>query len=402
MSVYLDRPGLRDHIWDAMHSLRAFRLRTLLALIGVVIGTAAVVALFNIARNAAAESLRGFVNMGSNIIVVQFPWTPGTHAPMPKKMDMLPLLQRVPELAGAVSLATVHVSQERRGVNTGVRVIGVSGDFSGILGITLAQGRFLNRFDKDATFAVAGGNVPHMLADHRGVSLALGSFADIGTYRYQIVGITQVSPSNPLLPVDFSNTLAVPLDSVRRFAPEAEITHIVARIKNGAQPEQAAASLRVYLQRLLPERQVELLVPHLLLETQRHQGRLFTYLLTGLGGIVLLVSGAGIMNVILISVTERQREIGLRLALGARREDIRTLFLIEAVVISLCGALIGGVFGVAAAWGYARFSSWQFVFQWDALPLGIGCALLTGVFFGWYPAGQAARLTPALAMREDH
>lgn len=106
------------------------------------------------------------------------------------------------------------------------------------------------------------------------------------------------------------------------------------------------------------------------------------------------------MNVMLMSVSERRREIGVRLALGATRRDIRLLFLAEAGLLAMVGAALGAVFGVGAAYAFARFSSWAFVLAPASLPLGMGTSLLTGLFFGWYPAVAASRLEPVQALRD--
>ncbi len=137
------------------------------------------------------------------------------------------------------------------------------------------------------------------------------------------------------------------------------------------------------------------------LDGLKRQTRTFTYLLAGLGIISLLGGGVGVMNVMLMSVAERRREIGVRMALGARQRDIRNLFLIEAVTLTAAGALSGAVLGVAAAYLYARFSGWTFSLAYAALPLGMGSTLLVGLFFGLYPAVSAARLQPVEALRDE-
>lgn len=130
------------------------------------------------------------------------------------------------------------------------------------------------------------------------------------------------------------------------------------------------------------------------------QSRTFSYLLAGLGAISLLVGGVGVMNVMLMSVSERRREIGVRLALGATRHDIRLLFLAEAGLLAIVGAALGAVSGVGVAYAFTRFSSWAFVLAPASLPLGMGTSLLTGLFFGWYPAVAASRLEPVQALRD--
>lgn len=163
----------------------------------------------------------------------------------------------------------------------------------------------------------------------------------------------------------------------------------------------AADALKTYLGGLSRDRKAEVLVPQHLLDGLARQANTFAYLLAGLGGISLLVGGVGVMNVMLMNVAERRREIGIRMALGARARDIRNLFLIEAATLSVAGALLGASTGLAAAYTFVRISGWSFSLAPLSLPLGICSALTVGLFFGLHPALAAARLQPVQALRDD-
>ncbi|MCL6483471.1 MAG: FtsX-like permease family protein, partial [Janthinobacterium lividum] len=126
----------------------------------------------------------------------------------------------------------------------------------------------------------------------------------------------------------------------------------------------------------------------------------FSYLLAGLGGISLLVGGVGVMNVMLMNVSERRREIGVRMALGARPRDIRNLFLLETATLSVAGALLGALLGLIVSYSFTRISGWKFTLVPESLLLGCGSSLLIGLFFGLYPAISAARLQPVQALRD--
>jgi putative ABC transport system permease protein len=127
--------------------------------------------------------------------------------------------------------------------------------------------------------------------------------------------------------------------------------------------------------------------------------RTMTYLLASIAAVSLLVGGIGIMNIMLVSVTERTREIGLRLSIGARDVDVLLQFLVEAVVLSLAGGAIGVALGFAASWGVGHLMQWATVVTWGAVLLSFGCAAATGIFFGYYPAHKAAGLSPIDALR---
>jgi putative ABC transport system permease protein len=144
---------------------------------------------------------------------------------------------------------------------------------------------------------------------------------------------------------------------------------------------------------------VEITSAEELIERMKKQMQMFSLLLGAIGSIALIVGGIGVMNVMLISVTERRSEIGLRRALGAQRGDIQSQFLIESVILCLVGGLIGIVLGTGVAFGFARLSQWQFVMSYTSVMLGFGVSTLVGVFCGFYPARTASRLDPIKALR---
>jgi putative ABC transport system permease protein len=131
------------------------------------------------------------------------------------------------------------------------------------------------------------------------------------------------------------------------------------------------------------------------------QMRLFTLLLGAVGSIALVLGGVGVMNIMLVSIQERRREIGVRLAIGARRSDIRLLFLAEAGLLSVVGGGFGVGLGIMGAWGFAWLSGWTFVLSGTAIPLGAGVSVAVGLFFGFYPAVMASRLDPIVALRSE-
>ena len=138
-----------------------------------------------------------------------------------------------------------------------------------------------------------------------------------------------------------------------------------------------------------------------LIERMEKQMKLFTLLLGAVGSISLIVGGVGVMNVMLVSVTERRREIGIRRALGAKRGGIQSQFLIESMILSIIGGIFGIGLGVAASYVIAHFSKWEFLISYPAILLGFGVSSVVGIFFGFYPAHQAARLDPIAALRSD-
>jgi putative ABC transport system permease protein len=143
------------------------------------------------------------------------------------------------------------------------------------------------------------------------------------------------------------------------------------------------------------------MTPNQIIEAIHQQSHSFTILLGAIGGISLIVGGIGIMNIMMVSVVERRREIGLRLAIGARRRDIAWLFLMEAIILSMAGGVAGFGLGMVVSFIFGRISDIEFIVSGISIPLGLFVSLVVGIFFGYYPASRAARLDPVQALHNE-
>jgi len=201
--------------------------------------------------------------------------------------------------------------------------------------------------------------------------------------------------------VDLNTAIIVPYEGMTRIKGQADLTSLIVK----AEPHQALQPLAAQIQTALTgeagRRNVQVEVPEALLEGLKRQSRTFSYLLAALAAISLLLGGIGIMNVMMMNVTERRGEIGIRMAIGARPRDIGGLFLLEAASLSVSGSLFGSILGFIVAYAFSHLSGWQFSFAITPIALGCGSSLLTGLFFGLYPAMAAAKLHPAQALRND-
>ena len=231
-----------------------------------------------------------------------------------------------------------------------------------------------------------------------GKPLKIGDAVRINNYFFDVIGIAEKLPSMPLMPFALDESVLIPIEGMRRLDPRPEITDILFKAE-GTDLLALSEMIRNYLMKVFDSREINVHVPQQLIDGLRHQARTFSYLLAALGGISLLGGGVGVMNVMLMIVAERKREIGIRVALGARQRDIRNLFLLEAVNLAIFGALLGALLGISISFLFAFFSGWEFKFSTTALTFGISSSLLTGVFFGLYPAILASKLQPAEALR---
>jgi putative ABC transport system permease protein len=385
---------------EALDSLRLLGRRSLLALLGIVVGSASIIALLNIGRNAGEESLRTFKAMGTDTLVVNFPFAEQKKPPPPAHVDLPAIRRALPQLSHLAPLAQHSVNVSREGARADATLVGTAPGLAPILGLRLEAGRFLSPFDQRTPFVVVGARVAENLRV-AGQPLRVNDLLQIDHYLFQVIGIAARQAHNPMLPIAVDDSLLIAFDSLGRLQPTAEVGNLVGRLSPGADVAATAQALKALLTTQLHGREVSVDIAQQLLEGLTRQANTFAWLLAGLGGISLLVGGVGVMNVMLMNVTERRREIGVRMALGARARDIRRLFLLEAATLSVVGALLGAALGIATAYAFALLSGWHFSLFFASLPLGLGSTLLMGLFFGLYPAVSASRLSPVKALRDD-
>ncbi|MCR4541869.1 ABC transporter permease [Pseudomonas sp. 18.1.10] len=399
MSLRVEQ-SLSQLLHEAFVSLRTLGKRSVLALLGIVIGSSSVVALINIGHNAAVDAALIFKDMGTDTLVAQFPAKVGSSRPMRTHLDLDAVRQAVPGIAhiGALSLFSGPVVFHGRTANA--NLVGSTPGIQDAMRLSLREGRFLSDFDANETFAVIGGQLAQTLSAP-GDPLKLGERLRINDYLFLIVGILHSQPRALLMPVQGDESLFIPAAGMQRIYASPQIGNVVIRAAPGQDMEAMAKATSAVLQRQLSDHTVDIQVPQQMIDGMTRQSRTFAYLLLALGAISLVGGGVGVMNVMLMNVSERRREIGIRMALGARQRDIRNLFLLEAVTLTAVGAACGAVLGMTAAWLYAWLSGWAFTLAAAALPLGVGSTLLVGLFFGIYPAVSASRLQPVEALRDE-
>ncbi|MBA1295755.1 ABC transporter permease [Pseudomonas lurida] len=399
MSLRVEQ-SLSQLLHEAFVSLRTLGKRSILALLGIVIGSSSVVALINIGHNASVDAAMIFKDMGTDTLVAQFPPKGASNVPMRTRLDLDAVRRAVPGIAhiGALSLFSGPIVFHGRSVNA--NLVGSTPGIEQAMRLALQQGRFLSGFDVNETYAVIGADIAQALSAP-GDPLQLGDRVRINDYLFLVVGLLHRQPRAMLMPVQANESLFMPAEGMRRIYAAPQVGNVIIRAAPGEDMERIARDTAAALTPQLVDHDVDIQVPQQMIDGMTRQSRTFAYLLLALGAISLVGGGVGVMNVMLMNVSERRREIGIRMALGARQRDIRNLFLLEAVTLTAVGALCGAVLGMTAAWLYAWLSGWTFALAAAALPLGVGSTLLVGLFFGIYPAVSASRLQPVEALRDE-
>ena len=400
----------RDLIRLALGRLGTGKLRTALTMLGVVIGVASVVALVAVGQGATSGITNRLAGLGTNLLTVNAgaSFSGSTRQAFGSSTTLtLADATALRSLAGVQGVAPELSIQKlvfAGAKNTTTTIIGTTPDYPTVRAYTLWQGSFLTQASLDAGLRVAV--LGATTADDLGLGAsAIGTDIAIGGLPFRVVGILQAkggtgfaSPDDQILiPVSTASALIVGGTSVRSVgvsvATPDQMTTVTAEITAALRERHgltatAAADFTIQNQDQL-------------LATVSSVSTLLTVLLAGIASISLIVGGIGIMNIMLVSVRERTREIGIRKAIGARGRDILAQFLIEALALSLAGGLFGIVIGLAISALIGVIAGWGFIFSPLTVVAAVGFSLMVGIVFGVWPASQAARLDPVVALRYE-
>ena len=385
------------------------RVRSLLTMLGMIIGVAAVVITISIGVGARVAVAQQITSLGSNLLIV-IPGSvnlngvrTGTGAASTLTPDDGLAVAKLPHVAAASPGVGLRTQVIAGGNNWFTQVAGVAPTFTYIREWHMASGTFFTDADvaASAKVCVLGQTVVDNLFP---TGSPLGKTVLIRNVPFTVLG-TLARRGQSATGQDQDDTIIIPYtSSMQRLTGTTFVSVIVA----SAEDQQNIPVVQREIVRLLEQRhqiigtmQDDFDVRNLqdIANAASASATTMEYLLAGVAVVSLLVGGIGIMNIMLVSVTERTREIGLRIAVGARSSSILAQFLIEAVVLSGIGGVIGVVFGIASAAGVAIFGHWPMVVPPEGVLLAFSFAALTGVFFGYYPALKAAHLNPIEALR---
>ena len=396
----------------ALDALSRNRIRSILTMLGVIIGVASVIAMVSLGLGAQAQVQAEIATMGSNILYVWpgssrtggFRGGAGTITTLTTD-DMQAILQECPAVRAACPTVSTGVPIVFGNQNWSTRAEGVNQEFPSIRNWTLARGGFFTEADvrTAARVAVLGRTIADALfagAD------PVGQTIRIRQMPFQVVGVLAPKGQNQW-GRDQDDTLLLPYTTVQKKL--LAITHINGIIVSAVSPaattlaEQQITALLRQRHRITPDREDDFFVRNMtdIAEAAEQTQKTMATLLGSIAGVSLLVGGIGIMNIMLVSVTERTREIGLRMAVGARSGQVKMQFLIESVVLSTAGGLMGIVLGIVISYLLAWQFNWPMLLSPSAVATSVLFAAAVGMGFGYYPAHKAATLDPIEALRYE-
>lgn len=401
-----------------LSALQRNKLRSVLTTLGIIIGIAAVVAVVSVGGGAEHLMLAEFERIGGAGLIVCFrkgefrredgSYYENKHPEYIEYEDLNFLLENCPSLKAATALSEVNFTVSHKHVNQSLNIVGATPFYEEVNNWYIQAGRFITQSDMERRepVCVIGSEVRKDLFEMQD---PIGLELRVGEERFTVIGIME-EKGNSMASEGSDNRVIIPITTmeIRFIGQRKGWIDLWAQAESYEKVEQAVAEIKVAMrQQHGDEKFFEFFTAKEIIKQVGNVSRIVQILLGGVASVALFVGGIGIMNIMLVSVTERTREIGLRKALGAKRRDILIQFLIEAIVLSICGGLIGIFIGSSLASVSGLIisklmkASWPAVVSVQAALIAFSVSALIGIFFGLYPANKAAGLTPTEALRHD-
>lgn len=399
-------------------ALRRNKLRSVLTTLGIIIGIAAVVAVVSVGGGAEHLMLAELERIGGAGMIVCFrkeairredgSYIQNKHPEYIEYADLAFIVDNCPSLKLATAQSEMNLPVSHKHVNRSLDVHGVTPSYQEANNWYIQMGRFITESDIEQreSVCVIGSELHKDLFQMRN---PIGLELRIGSDRFTVIGVME-EKGNSMASEGWDNRVIIPLTTIkiRFFGRFKGWMYLYCQAESYEKVEQAVAEIKVAMrQQHGDEKYFEFFTAKEVIKQVGNVSRIVQILLGGVASVALFVGGIGIMNIMLVSVTERTREIGLRKAIGARRRDILTQFLIEAIVLSICGGLIGIFIGSSLASVSGLIisklmqASWPAIVSIEAALIAFSVSALIGIFFGLYPANKAAGLTPTEALRHE-
>ncbi|HOF93619.1 MAG: ABC transporter permease [Bacteroidales bacterium] len=403
----------------ALHALMDHKFRSFLTMLGIIFGVASVIAMLSIGEGAKREAIAKYQDLGVNNIIVrekklsnaELEEVRARFSPGLSINDARVIREIVPEVTQVAPQAEKESEVKMGDMSAKSTVIGITPAFIEILNYETEEGSFItaDHYNNSLKVCVLGAGLANSFFSNQS---ALGKMVKVDDQWLEVVGVMKskavfTETVGELASRDLNNDVYLPLTTFnKRFAKEnlleSEIKQITVRVNSSDKLMESAALIRSILDRHhFNNQDYSIVIPFELLKQEEKERQIYNILLGAIAAISLIVGGIGIMNIMLASVMERTREIGIRRAIGARKKDIMSQFVVEAVAISITGGLIGVVLGVVLSFSISLFTDVTTYIRVYSIFIAFFFSVLVGISFGYLPAKNAANLEPIESIRYE-
>ena len=391
------------HIKDSFANLMHAKLRSFLAVLGIMVGTGAVVALLTTSQLVTDHAIDQFKTLGTDVLRMSIRYAASDVDSVSSKKFSPSDVFSIKQLPGIQFVAPYLSSFYNvyfHGHEVGENYIALTEDYFKIAKAEISEGRFIYSFDKNKFYCVLGSEVSQEI-QNKTFKSPIGQTLQIGNWYFTIVGTLKPWEKSLFIYEELNKEVFIPIQVASILQEGAEISDLLISAYPEVKLDIMQKNLINKMQLLLPNAEVRFRSPDEIIAMIVDQKSTFAWLLLAIASISLLVGGIGVMNIMLVSVVERRKEIGIRMAIGAKKRDIHRMFLMEAVLLTFGGGLLGVIMGLLVTIIFVRVAHIQMHWHFFPLLLGFGVSIFVGLISGFYPAMRAARLDPVETLRSE-